>query len=252
MRSIAYRGGYFSVSPFSTLPMWAGLEPQVIDEMSSFPNLDVIRNVARIDIGLNLDSNDVAGRLGNFTLTSAGYICAANQSYYIPKRENINGDNVIAPSYHSTYQYTTYNSLLKASNTDNDKVIGGLFVYDTRGDFSSGVYYFSLIIGGRYTDTAGNISTQYYRIVLVDPADPDKRLDILRNHKYRVNILSVDGSGYASEIEAQRGVPNNNIVYELSVHKEGQINHVVYSGSTYLGVSNVYSEHPGTPGTGGG
>ncbi|MCD8165731.1 MAG: BACON domain-containing protein [Bacteroides sp.] len=236
---------------YTRLPMWAGLEPQVISEATSFPNLHVIRGVARIDIGLNLDSNDEAGGLDNFTLTSAGYIGIASRYYSIPERENINGVSVIAPSFHSTYNYGLYTTAVqKVSSITDNRVIGGLFPYESRGDYISGSNYFSLIISGNYMDTSGNRSIQYYRIVLVDPADPDKRLDILRNHKYRVNILSVDGPGYGSENEARRGAPNNNIVYELSVHEEGKINHVVYSGNEYLGVSDVHSEHPGTAGTG--
>ncbi len=213
----------------------------------------MIRSVARIDIGLNLDSDDEAGGLDNFTLTYAGYIYGAKQSYLIPERENINGDHVIAPSYHSTYQYTMHTTLQTATPgtaINDDRAIGGMFPWDTRGDFSSDTSYFCLIISGSYTDTEGKTSTQHYRIVLVDPADPDKRLDILRNHKYRVNILSVDGPGYSSQAEAQSGISSNNIVYELSVHEEGNINHVVYSGTQYLGVSNVHSEHDGTAGTG--
>lgn len=68
-----------------------------------------------------------------------------------------------------------------------------------------------LVVGGVYGEdkkTDGTPRVTYYRVDIADPAT-SKIADLLRNHKYTFNIVSVSGSGYDTPDDAATGVPIN-------------------------------------------
>ena len=97
-----------------------------------------------------------------------------------------------------------------------------------------------ILVGGYYTkdgDAVNETQKTWYRLDFYKRnTNPQEYLDILRNHRYRVNITSVDGPGYKTEEEAFSSRPIN-IKSEITVWNETPISNVVFNGQYVLGVS---------------
>ncbi|MCC8035257.1 MAG: hypothetical protein LIO77_04895 [Rikenellaceae bacterium] len=228
----------------TALPMWAGIKKEdaiTIDGSTSI-HLNFIRSVLRLDIGLNLgEMDDTAAGLSNFTLRSVYLQNGPGVGYYFPDPDNIASDGtVIAPSI---TPYTIYSTTNRTATGDG--IVGQWYIFEPDVNFINGYNKFTIVLMGDYTDEDGVTATYYYPIRLRDPNDPDKLLDMLRNHKYRINITAINGPGYDNLTAASRG-ESMDIVFDLLVNAAGEINHIVYSDQYYLGVSQVLFEFPGT------
>ncbi|GEM_PF-3294258 len=259
-QAIRHNNQSMSIGSNGVVPMWATYkDPVQITKDTSLGVLEPIRVVARLDFGLNLDSNDIAQGLPNFELTYVGFMCGSAYGYHIPEPDNFDFalKRVTAPSLRGSSVSTTASVSLA---TTANRLIGGMFPCEIDPYKTYSGRTFCVFVGGTYTDpvTGTVYENQYYRIDLMDPDDPDRKLPILRNHRYRINILGVDAPG----VTVVRGTSINaaqcntiynagpaNVRYELTVAEEGDINHVVYTNQYMLGVSDVSLSYPGTAAT---
>ena len=96
-----------------------------------------------------------------------------------------------------------------------------------------------LVIGGYYG--IGNTTEQtFYRVDFLTPrsaAGSQQYLPILRNHRYRINILKVSGPGFGTREEALQTRPTN-LETSVNVWDETAVGDVVYDGQYMLGVSH--------------
>lgn len=90
--------------------------------------------------------------------------------------------------------------------------------------------YMSLILKGFWDGVGG-----FYKILLVN--DAGSPIDIVRNHRYIVTIVKVDGPGYSSVREAVANAPSNALKVEITDATE-KITHLVSNGQYELGVTN--------------
>lgn len=232
-----------SPTDFTPLPMWGETSvAQVITaSTSSLGAISLMRAVARIDVGLDMNSSDLPLGFGSrFKMEDVKVYNANDISAIAPQKVNLKADTAYLPSLVSGRQLVTpaiaYNHhptdfgfvreiyLGEADNisqTDDDKRV-------------------CIIVGGYYTkdgDTVNETQKTWYRLDFYKrDTDPQARLDILRNHRYRVNITSVDGPGYKTEQEAFSSRPIN-IKSEITVWNETPISNVVFDGQYVLGVS---------------
>lgn len=100
--------------------------------------------------------------------------------------------------------------------------------------------YLILGIKGAVEGDASKVT--YFRVDYLERTHEEatatyKYLDILRNHRYMVNITSIEGPGFDKEDDAKEG-PAANIMYNVLVWEESQMSNVVYDGQYMLGVSD--------------
>ena len=100
-----------------------------------------------------------------------------------------------------------------------------------------------LILKLSYKQTDGNASREtYFRVDFLEKTGKEATaeytyLSLLRNFRYKVNVMNIGGLGFDSEDEAKKG-PAANIMYNVVVWDESTLSNVVYDGQYMLGVQN--------------
>lgn len=238
--------------------------------------IKMLRSVARIDVGLNLSgtafketSHELKGKVPSATgTTEVTYTLASVEVV------NVSLSNTVAPHasvYHKTknqvtglYNGTsiTHKSKLTYSTISKNVLLRDIYVAETpnpksttmKGDDGrmshEGAEYALrpyLIIGLKHSLDK---KVRYFRIDFLtsakkDNADPEVTadgklhydyIDLLRNHRYLVNILKVDGLGYETKDEAAK-YSAANIAYNVLVLDESKIGDVMYDGQHTLAVT---------------
>lgn len=71
----------------------------------------------------------------------------------------------------------------------------------------------AIIIKAKYKDTEGNYKDGFYKVALYNKNATNKteQYDLVRNHNYIVNVISVNNAGYATEDEALKAQPENRL-----------------------------------------
>ncbi|MCC8088648.1 MAG: hypothetical protein LIO79_05215 [Rikenellaceae bacterium] len=256
--------GSFALGTLSagiTIPMWASIETpmEIKNDMPVITEMGkLIRAVSKFHIGLNLDDNLVGQGMSNFQLRTVQVFCMPSQYRIIPSLTNLDaaGENVIAPTIPSYYSYGTGSPASLATQitfqgdswVKNSNYALGENVPDI--DASNSIDRHCFVIGGVYADPVdGSSGTYYYRVDVMDPIDPTKKFQILRNHNYIINITGdIDRPGYTTAVAAStdpmfRGVKA--AVITLGVD-DPDLNYVVYNGTFYLGVSEKELTFPVT------
>lgn len=241
-----------SSSVFTPLPMWgqsAGLHVVTNTLQSSqIGTIKMLRALAKVDVGLNFSASDVPQGLGNtFTIADVNVHNAQSEALIAPATAHLTGEVVSAPSIPGTssrlttpitYSHTPadYGFVREIYIAEADNHVAGL----------ANNQMTCLLVSGYYN---GSTVKSWYRIDFYertqDPSTAQSRLDILRNHRYKVNITSVGGPGYATEAEALNSSPIN-MSTEIIVWNEGEMNDIVFDGQYFLKVNmdevNLFSE----------
>lgn len=139
----------------------------------------------------------------------AGYTAAAS----VPTTPNLPSGNVSMKNY-----------------TDNNYWAAGaepqIYMYERK---NSDADHVSIILQGSYKGTSG-----YYKIVLAQAGNI--YLDVVRNHRYIVHVMSVSGPGYANYSDALANPPSNMFEYQI-LDTRDDIFLIVTDGRNELGVS---------------
>lgn len=103
-----------------------------------------------------------------------------------------------------------------------------------------------IVVGGVYKGNnfnpkgKENTDKTYYRIDFVKAKaageDKESRLPILRNHRYRINILKIDGPGHKTPEDAINNTASD-VIYSVSVWDENETSKVVTDGKYWLKLS---------------
>lgn len=222
-----------SASDFRALPMWGESASQTITGGSSeLGQVSMLRMLAGIDVELKSTA------LTNFEMTSVRLYNTNATGRVTPDAVKVSEGKATAPTIPS-----------------GATLITGPITYDQeKGDFSAGtvgeamkgaIYTFEtaapvdgdqmkatcLVIGGKYNKT-GNET--FYRVDFLK-ADKTTFLDILRNHKYQVNITEVKGNGHSSPEEAFKSRSVNMVSEVLSWNEVG-MNVITTDGQYTLAV----------------
>jgi hypothetical protein len=196
------------------LPMWGESTGAIITPSSTgsaFGNIDMLFSVARIEAAVNGNSDlSKAGTLDNFRFKQFQIKNRLKFGYAAPQDGSgyANG-KVTSPSVPSSNEKTTL--------TESPYTVGsGVSYYSAIGyaqeinnselSNDEGLY---VLIGGQYVEPGETVEDStpvtWYRVDLYDrsAADPQTaKLDILRGHRYMINITGVTGSGYDTPEEA--------------------------------------------------
>lgn len=68
-----------------------------------------------------------------------------------------------------------------------------------------------IIIKAKYKDTKGFYKEGFYKVALYKDDSKTEQYDLVRNHNYIVNVISVNDAGYATEDEALKAEPENRL-----------------------------------------
>ena len=265
-------GGKWLVLPgrYTRFPMWGETGDIDLNAASiTIPEVQMMRAVARIDVGLNFATadGDVASGIAGTTAGTSKffleeiYLYNASDKLHIAS-SHISAGDVTAPMVPSDAGvYGTADAPIvykvRPWNTRKDlEFVREIYLAEhAAGSDTDRPNNCCIVVGGRYAGAAGiardTYSTTpnsagaitYYRIDFVKTEyDTDgnvtaqEYIPILRNHRYRVNITDVHGRGYDTPRAAfdAMGI-NTNLTVNIA-SEDDNVNAVVYDGQYMLGV----------------
>lgn len=231
------------------------------------------RALARVDVGMKFDTTSTPGEslpetnqgMGaaekrNFDLTDV-YVYHPAKSYRLAGNiKNIeNADakyKAVRPTLPEGVEYYTGKKAdeLKLHYTvdpDQGRLVRSIYLPEAL-VVESGVVKEELdgnpciVVGGVYKGDnfnpkgRNNTDKTYYRVDFVkakeEGQDKASRLPILRNHRYRINILDVDGPGHKTTEDAINNTTSD-VIYSVSVWDENETSKVVTDGNYWLKLS---------------
>ncbi len=216
---------------FTPFPMWGEVTLIVDDSIQTIPNVNLLRAIARMDVA-------VADGVG-FKLKEINIYNSLSKGKLVPATANLDGSNprVIMATIPDdndisiTSQYSVPQSMETA-------FLRSMYVLETKAAATDKPEEATcIIVGGSYGADTG---VTYYRLDFFKK-DADNNFtkdyaDILRNHRYRVNITKVSGRGYASADEAFNSKPMNTIDYEITRWNDSDMMDVVFDNNYMLAV----------------
>lgn len=236
-----------SSANFRPLPMWgqsggthvvgSTLQP------SNIGTIHLLRAVARIDVGINF-SGDIPQGLGTkFKLSDVLVYNPMEAGAAAPASANYNSatKTVTAPSV-PTDAVRSATPLTYTHMPADFGMVREIYIAESSNAGLANDKTTCLLLGGYYD---GSTTQTWYRIDFYQrtaaPDAPHTRLNILRSHRYKVNITAVDGPGYGTQEEALNSTPVN-MQTDIIVWNEGAMDDIVFDGQYYLKV-NMDSLH---------
>lgn len=179
------------------LIMWGRVElPTGINIVTKADNVKLLRAVACVQV--KKGAVDATNGLNDFTVQSITVNKGADCGYLTPT----NYSTTVTPVTGRPLSGSTLNY----ANGWSDGETPSLYIYErncTSGD------YMGVIIKAMYKGKEG-----YYKVVMVDNGGTP--LNVVRNHRYIVTVVSVNGPGYANVTDAINFAPSNALKVELT------------------------------------
>ena len=179
------------------LIMWGRVElPTGINIVTNADNVKLLRAVACVQV--KKGAVDATNGLNDFTVQSITVNKGADCGYLTPT----NYSTTVTPVTGRPLSGSTLNY----ANGWSDGETPSLYIYErncTSGD------YMGVIIKAMYKGKEG-----YYKVVMVDNGGTP--LNVVRNHRYIITVVSVNGPGYASVTDAINYAPSNALKVELT------------------------------------
>lgn len=235
----------------ATIPMWgesAALElrdesAQPADFHTQRSPIRLLRALARVDVGVAFDpevESETANGLADFKLKSVAVYRSALRGRVVPDLANLGQGSAVRPTLPDGTDLLrpADDPLLYDEVADAKACVREIYIPEAEAATSAdnGV---CMVIGGYYG--AGNTTQEsFYRVDFLSPksaGEPQEYLPVLRNHRYRINVLKVSGPGFATREEALRTLPTN-LETSVNVWDETAVGDVVYDGQYMLGVSH--------------
>ena len=256
--------GKWDVETPRLLPLWGEVNSVKLDEnvgtkySNSKLKVNLIRAVARIDLvwNTNKPTENEANSIDLY-IFRVSVFRSLNGGYLVPNYNNMNEDNslVVAPTQLETAMYNCDSGEGTTSLTEAAKSpLSYMIPLDNNSnEFKSQIFipeqkavdkdsHITLVIGGTSIHTS---KITYYKIDLHLPTENGYvPFDILRNHRYIIDIKGVRGEGYRNQ-QAALEAPANNIDVDFVIWDES-INEGYIIGDKYLGINNgdlFFTEH---------
>ena len=179
------------------LIMWGRVElPTGINIVTKADNVKLLRAVACVQV--KKGAVDATNGLNDFTVQSITVNKGADCGYLTP----MNYSTTVTPVTGRPLSGSTLNY----ANGWSDGETPSLYIYErncTSGD------YMGVIIKAMYKGKEG-----YYKVVMVDNGGTP--LNVVRNHRYIITVVSVNGPGYANVTDAINFAPSNALKVELT------------------------------------
>jgi hypothetical protein len=225
---------------YMAFPMWGESGAATVTKLTKQleGKVSLLRMVAKINVELTgINATSKSELIKKFKLNSVRLYNTNTKGRIVPnsaKAVNIPKDS---EKYLGPVEYL---------NTSAVSVKDSIYLFETAavdfvGKFENSSEATCLVIGGYYYDPTnvknpGNPNVQtYYRVDFLNEAKT-ANLNILRNHRYEVNITDVLGIGYDTPEEAFAAKAVNMEV-DILDWKDGGMDNVVLDGQFFLSVS---------------
>lgn len=255
-------GGKWPTDGTKPFPLWGDIGTKTIDETAEIKNISLLRMVARVDV-------IIPAAVTNFKLASVHVYNYNTHGTLVPNAAAaLSSGKVTYPTVPAASTLTEGPILYDgtAINTTSNQSVREIYITESENHTDNHtkakdlLKRTCLVIGGTYgTDAAPS----YYRVDFSTGTGASQAyLDVLRNHKYTVNITGVSGSGYKDAETAFKSEPVNieasvltwsgvgmNIVttdgqYTLAVDKdEYTFNKEALTGKTADNILNVWTDY---------
>ncbi len=189
-------------------PMWGASGMVTLSPTLDFTGsnaIHMLRSLAKIDVGVNLQSNGTATGLADFRLTGIT-VCGVNSSALaIPALANMAGDGyVMSPTVSGTGTLNVERTIADGHHGS----LSSIYVPETYNNATTAEAdrpY--VILKGIYlgNDPAHTTET-FYRLDFVTGPDRDP-VDLMRNYSYTFNITAIHREGYATFQDAENKLP---------------------------------------------
>ena len=205
--------------------MWGKAKEALPNISPNKITIPMIRAVARVDIGVGIKT---AGGVGGVDGTWSGLDEDGNRIPFVLKTIHVYRPNTayaympfLASYYDVLNKKVTQHSAIGENSAGNATSLA----YTVTNSFSQKEIYIAesnvlmggtgaltdanytkrcaIVVGGLYNGVA---TSTYYRIDFNDNGTTRKLIDVLRNHRYGMNIVSVSGVGYPTADEAYKSV----------------------------------------------
>ncbi len=218
---------------FMPFPMWGETTQKVDDAITQIGSVTMLREIARLDVVLG---NDVV-TAGNFLLDEIYVYNSKNKGQVVPATANLENPPV-----------RVKNATVPEGSINNSAPLVYPVPSTMKTAFERTVYLFEakavpqdksseatcVVVGGTYgTDT----KTSYYRLDFFQ-TDGKTYRDLLRNFLYRINIISVSGSGYPTPEDAFNSKPLN-MTAEIKMWDDAGMGNVIFDGQYVLAVNQA-------------
>lgn len=222
-------------------PMWGQMADSILFHptntlLPSKIEINMMRAVAKIDIGVDVNGNDPALGFGKVFKIDSIFLCNASDSGsmvphsdYLKNKPLITSANVEKTNHtNKRVEYTGYKYKEDASSNSMVRTI-----YTPESDTLNGSYKPTfLVIKAEYYN-----EPYYYRI---DFANNGKYVPLLRNNSYLINILGVRSKGYKLLHEALNAPVTSHNYSLILDESELVINEVITNEQYMLGYSSSY------------
>ncbi len=230
----------------AAFPMWGEHAVVTVDnDLTGLSTVHLTRAVARIDVGLNFSSefSTEAGDYGKTQYEAAGLtgfellkvrVYKVNTSgYAAPQGANWTVAPKL-PSIQTTPSTQGYIEYSAPATGNKHQIIREIYLAESKVAGKAADERTCLLIQGKYK---GGSATWYRLDFYERGAQKNKLLDILRNHRYVVNITGVNGDGYTRIEDALISDPINMEGNVVTLSEDGDFDTVVADGQNYLAVS---------------
>ncbi|GHV52705.1 hypothetical protein FACS1894181_16000 [Bacteroidia bacterium] len=230
----------------TTIPMWGKRDNLVINAQTNLTGnnaIDMVRMVAKIE--LEVTPQAAGSGNSNFSLLDIRLYNYSSQGALVPGLASWPSDNIaVAPTQPSVpggYGVLSYpaNSPLLFDSSDGVTPNGCeriIYAYEAPAGNGGSAQATNtcLVVGGSYK--GGPVS--YYRIDFVKQANgPTAYLPLLRNYRYSLKVLEVNGEGAPTPGGAFEAGPAN-IVANVLNWDESSMNDVIFDSQHMLGISS--------------
>lgn len=215
--------------------MWGKSPSRISTSSQGRITVPMLRAVASVNIGVGAsnngiwDGNDGEGRLVPFTLQQI-YVYNAYDHYsfmplsqmYNPVTKQVTGPSLTGNFTEFPLEYNVKGGI----QISHEIYLPDSPVLMKEGAISGDENHINrcaIVVGGLYN---GSTTPTYYRLDFNDNNSPKQLVDVLRNHKYTINIVSVIGEGSATPDEA----------YKLKAMKLNMIAEWQVSGDPYVNI----------------
>lgn len=214
------------------IPLWGEYEPMVIKTGMSIDTLPLLRALARVDIGIDLNDDGtlhVPTNVANFQMNTIRLFGSKKRGWMMPLIGSVsNTGTATAEALQPSLRAYVESNGLNSTGYDAVGNVGGLdyssFIPGERRVFNE-IYIAEseafpadsacFVIGGKFNpDPVGNptwdgLNTTYYRVDFRDVNQGGATAPVLRNHRYLFNIASVTGPGLPTVEEALKSIMLN-------------------------------------------
>lgn len=176
-------------------------------------SIAMMRALARVDIGLGVggvwDGKDRNGKNIPFQLKTVhiykpnnGYTFMPLSTAYDATNKRVTAHSAIGTAIAIPMEYVVIDDLMTLREIYIPESNVRITADGATGD-ANHASRCAIVVGGLYN---GLTTPSYYRIDFNDNGTPRKLIDILRNHRYLVNIVSVTSEGYPTPDDAYNAI----------------------------------------------